>query len=328
MTTSQLLSRYYSFFACADAVGKATEFMTPQDIRTNMGRISGLVDPAKSITHPDLPIWAVTDDTEQNLWLLRRYLKDCKVSIENTVSELVSWIEGTGAVSKHYIGPSSLKALQGIQAGEDPLKAGINGTTCGGIMRAPAAVFASLLLKQDMDECIYNALVCTHNNSVALESAYAYAYALRFVIGNILAGKPEQSTIDAILDKALEGCKAGLSKAPWTSASASLCSRLQFLRQQPLQSWSEDRLKDFLYGVLGTGLPSYETSGAVFSFNMYTSDPVRIMYLCAETGGDTDTIGALASSLASLRDLEAQLPSDMAETVISMNRLRDYLPEM
>ena len=67
MTTSQLLSRYYRFFACADAVGKATEFMTHQDIKTNMGRISGLVDPSKSLTHPDLPIWAVTDDTEQNL---------------------------------------------------------------------------------------------------------------------------------------------------------------------------------------------------------------------------------------------------------------------
>ncbi|MBR6235785.1 MAG: ADP-ribosylglycohydrolase family protein [Spirochaetales bacterium] len=328
MTTSQLLSRYYRFFACADAVGKATEFMTPQDIKTNMGRISGLVDPSKSLTHPDLPIWAVTDDTEQNLWLLRRYLKDGKVSIENTVSELVKWIEGTGAVSKHYIGPSSLKALQGIQAGEDPLNAGINGTTCGGIMRAPAAVFASLLLGQDMDDCIYNALVCTHNNSVALESAYAYAYAIRLIIDNILAGRAELSTTDAILDNALQGCERGISKAPWTSASASLASRLQFLRQQSLQDWTEDTLKDFLYGVLGTGLPSYETAGAVFCFNMYTSDPVRIMLLCAETGGDTDTIGALASSLASLRDLDASLPQDMADTVINMNRLGDYIPEI
>ena len=34
MSTSQLLSRYYSFFACGDAVGKATEFMTPQDIQS------------------------------------------------------------------------------------------------------------------------------------------------------------------------------------------------------------------------------------------------------------------------------------------------------
>ena len=328
MTTSQLLSRYYRYFACADAVGKATEFMTPQDIKSNMGRISGLVEPSKSITHPDLPIWAVTDDTEQNLWLLRRYLKDGKVTIENTVSELVRWIEGTGAVEKHYIGPSSLKALQGIQAGEDPLKAGINGTTCGGIMRAPAAVFASILLNQDMNECIYNALVCTHNNSVALESAYAYAYALRFVIDNIIEGKTELNTIEAIIDKAIEGASYGLNKAPWESASASLRSRLLFLRSLDLASWSEEKLKDFLYGVLGTGLPSYETAGAVFCMNMFTDDPLRIMYLCAETGGDSDTIGALASSLASLRNLDAELHEDMVKTVVEKNKLRDYLPEI
>lgn len=325
MNTSRLLSRYYRFFACGDAVGKATEFMTPSDIRSNMGRIMGLVEPSGSITHPDLPIWAVTDDTEQNLWLLRRYLADGKVTIENTVSELLRWIEGTGAVEKHYIGPSSLKALKGIEAGEDPMNAGINGTTCGGIMRAPAAVFASILLNQDIDDCVYNALVCTHNNSVALESAYAYAYALRFLADNILAGKPELNTLEAMLSKAVEGCRKGLAKAPWTSASAGLLPRLEFIRQEGIGLWDEDRVKDFLYGVLGTGLPSYETSGAVFLLNMWSDDPMRIMFTAAETGGDTDTIAALACSLACLRNLSAELPADMERTVVEMNRLSEYI---
>lgn len=325
MNTSRLLSRYYRFFACGDAVGKATEFMTPSDIRSNMGRITGLVEPSRSITHPDLPIWAVTDDTEQNLWLLRRYLADGKVTIENTVSELLRWIEGTGAVEKHYIGPSSLKALKGIEAGEDPMNAGINGTTCGGIMRAPAAVFASILLNQDIDDCVYNALVCTHNNSVALESAYAYAYALRFLADNILAGKPELNTLEAMLSKAVEGCRKGLAKAPWTSASAGLLPRLEFIRQEGIGLWDEDRVKDFLYGVLGTGLPSYETSGAVFLLNMWSDDPMRIMFTAAETGGDTDTIAALACSLACLRNLSAELPADMERTVVEMNSLSEYI---
>ena len=325
MNTSLLLSRYYRFFACGDAVGKATEFMTPADIRSNMGRITGLVEPSKSITHPDLPIWAVTDDTEQNLWLLRRYLADGKVTIENTVSELLRWIEGTGAVEKHYIGPSSLKALKGIEAGEDPLKAGINGTTCGGIMRAPAAVFASILLNQDIDDCIYNALVCTHNNSVALESAYAYGYALRFLIDNILAGKPELNTLEAMLTKAAEGCRKGLSKAPWISASAGLLPRLEYIGKLGVSSWTEEQVGDFLYGVLGTGLPSYETSGAVFLLNMWSDDPMCIMFTASGTGGDTDTIAALACSLACLRNMEAKLPEDMEKTVVEMNRLEEYV---
>ena len=325
MNTSRLLSRYYRFFACGDAVGKATEFMTPADIRSNMGRITGLVEPSKSITHPDLPVWSVTDDTEQNLWLLRRYLADGKVTIENTVSELLRWIEDTGAVEKHYIGPSSLKALKGIEAGEDPLNAGINGTTCGGIMRAPAAVFASILLNQDIDDCIYNALVCTHNNSVALESAFAYGYALRFLADNIHEGKQDQNTLEALLAKAKEGCRVGLSKAPWISASAGLLPRLEYIGKLDVASWDEDRVKDFLYGVLGTGLPSYETSASVFLLNMWSDDPVRIMFTASETGGDTDTIAALACSLACLRNPEAQLPADMEKTVVEMNRLSEYI---
>ena len=98
MNSSALTSRYYSFFACGDAVGKATEFMTPQDIASVFGRITAMPDISKSITHSDLPLYAVTDDTEQNLWLLRRYLKDKAVTIENTVDELLKWIDGTDAI--------------------------------------------------------------------------------------------------------------------------------------------------------------------------------------------------------------------------------------
>ena len=319
MSTSQLLSRYYSFFACGDAVGKATEFMTPQDIQSIFGHISSMPDISKSITHGDLPQFAVTDDTEQNLWLLRRYIKDGEVTIENTVDELLKWIDGTDAIGKHYIGPSSLKALQGIKNGEDPLKAGINGTTCGGIMRVPAAVFASRLLNLDLDRCIYNALVCTHNNSIALESAFAYAYALSYALDNPGCSEKE------FLNKAKDGCRAGLKKAPWISAGASLLDRLIFLEGLDLRKYDEQTFKGFIYGVLGTGLPSYETAGAVFALLLYSDDPVRIMFLAAELGGDTDTIGALACSLAAMRNTEAKLPEEIEKPVLEYNRITEYL---
>ena len=319
MSTSPLLSRYYSFFACGDAVGKATEFMTPQDIRSIFGPISSMPDISKSITHSDLSQWAVTDDTEQNLWLLRRYLKDGDVTIDNTVDELLKWIDGTDAIGKHYIGPSSLKALQGIKNGEDPLRAGINGTTCGGIMRVPAAVFASRLLNLDMDKCIYNALVCTHNNSIALESAYAYAYALSYALDN-----PGCST-KRLFDQAKEGCSIGLRKAPWISAGASLLDRLIFLEKLDLRKYDEQAFQSFIYGVLGTGLPSYETAGAVFALLLYSDDPVRIMFLATELGGDTDTIGALATALAAIRNTEKKLPEEIEKPVLEFNRIMEYL---
>ncbi len=103
MNLSHLLSRYYLFFACGDAVGKATEFMTLQEIQDTIGHIDGFVSPSLSRNHSDLKEWEVTDDTEQNLFILRAYLKDKKVTIENTVDALVDWINTTGAVEKKYI---------------------------------------------------------------------------------------------------------------------------------------------------------------------------------------------------------------------------------
>ncbi len=313
MNTSQALSRYYLFFAAGDAAGKTTELMSLDDIETKIGRVSGLMESSASQNHSDLKSWEVTDDTEQNLWLLRRYLKDGVVTIENTVEALVSWIKETGAVQKKYIGPSSLKALESIMEGKDPLTTGLNGTTCGGIMRCPAAVWASILLKQDLDQCVFNALVPTHYTSVAMESAYAYAYALKAAI----EGKGK----DEIYNQAIKGCEVGLSKAPWIWAGANLLERLKYLNTLNLKDWDEKKLKRFLYGVLGTGLPSYETSAAVAAFAMYTDSPVKALFLSSETGGDTDTIAALVASLLSMMNTEEILPQSIGSALLEHYKL-------
>ncbi len=303
MNISRLLSRYISFFASGDAVGKATEFMTRSDIKKNIGRIDGFVPEEKSQNHSNLKYYEVTDDTEQNLYLLRRYLSDGKVTVENTVDALIHWIDETGAVEKKYIGPSSLRALNDIKNGKDPSSTGIFGTTCGGIMRVPSAVFASLILGTSLDDAVYSALLPTHNNSVAFESAYAYAYALKAAV--------EGKVREEILSEAVRGCEEGIVKAPWVSAAASLKSRLEYLETLDITKWSEDYLLDFLYGVFGTGLESYETAGAVFALFMYTSDPVKAIFLSSSLGGDTDTIAALASSLISMVNREEELPSSI-----------------
>lgn len=317
MNLSPTLLRYYGFFACADAVGKATEFMTYEEIKSKIGHIDGLVPSEKSQNHPDLDYRSVTDDTEQNVWLLKQYGRDGKVTIENTVTALLRWVEMTDAVTKKYIGPSSYKALTDIKNGKDPHETGLFGTTCGGIMRVPAAVFASYQLGQDLDECVYNALVCTHNNSVALESAYAYAYALDYAMRN-----PNTVKVKDLFREAKKGCQVGIKKSPWESASATLYARLCFIEKYDIQGMTKNDLKKFLYGVLGTGLPSYEVSGAVFALLKYTTNPVQVMSLAAETGGDTDTIGALACGLASMVDLKTPLPSHIEGPVREYN---DYV---
>ena len=99
-------------FACGDALGMATEFMTREQIEGAFpGGVTRLLEQKDSQNHGDLTPGSVTDDTEQVAYLLERYRAKGEVTVEDTVDALLAWIREAGAVEKHYIGPSSLKAL-------------------------------------------------------------------------------------------------------------------------------------------------------------------------------------------------------------------------
>ena len=76
-----------------------------------------------------------------------------------------------------------------------------------------------------------------------------------------------------------------------------------------------------MYGVLGTGLPSYETSTSVFALSMHTDSPTKALFLASETGGDTDTIAALAASLVSMMDRDEALPQSISGPLLEHNDL-------
>ena len=116
-------------FACGDALGMATEFMTRDQIeRAFPDGVTRLLSQKDSQNHWDLTPGSVTDDTEQVAYLLERYRAKGQVTVADTVDALLVWIRETRAVEKHYIGPSSLKALTAIENGADPATAG-TGTT-------------------------------------------------------------------------------------------------------------------------------------------------------------------------------------------------------
>ena len=105
-------------FACGDALGMATEFMTRDQIeRAFPDGVTRLLSQKDSQNHGNLTPGSVTDDTEQVAYLLERYRAKGQVTVADTVDALLVWIRETRAVEKHYIGPSSLKALTAIENG-------------------------------------------------------------------------------------------------------------------------------------------------------------------------------------------------------------------
>lgn len=303
-------------FACGDAVGMPTEFMTLQDIREKFGIVDRLLESEESQNHSELPKGSVTDDTEQNLYLLRAYQKSGSVTVENTTEALLHWIRETDAVAKKYIGPSSKRALEAVEGGADPHETGIMGTTCGGIMRSPSVVwFDPEADAQTLKRRIVDCLMPTHYTSEALEAAGAYAFALQAA----LLGK----TREEILLAAEWGAEACMAEAPWTGCAASAICRIRTVQAMLGTTLKTDEeILKFLFSFCGTGLPSADVCAAAFVIWLAADGSAwRAVRLGASVGGDTDTIAALGAALTAAESGAQDIPSEVLAHVVRQNGL-------
>lgn len=305
-------------FAVGDAVGMATEFMTRGEILEHFGMLSGLIDPEVSKNHSDLRRGQVTDDTEQVLSLLEEYCARGRIDSRETAERLLRWVRESGAIERRYIGPSSKAALAAIAEGSDPAEAGKFGTTCGGIMRSPAAILFSLCRGLPLAESVLSCLIPTHNTRPALEAAMAYARALEAILGG--AGPGEAA--EAACSGAVEGQKLALG----AFCSPSVSARLSCF--QILSSWMNGPgdVLDFLYGVFGTGLDSADVAAASICLYLWAPfDPWLCIRMGASAGGDTDTIAALAGMLAAASCAASGkghgIPADVLSEVLEGNNL-------
>lgn len=278
-------------FAVGDALGMATEFMTRGEIAGSFGLVDSLLEPALSRNHGDLRRGQVTDDTEQVLALLDEYCMRGRIDPRETADRLLRWIRESGAVERRYIGPSSKAALQAIGEGADPAKTGLGGTTCGGVMRSPAAALFAISRELPLDESVRACLMATHNTMPALAAAGAYAYALRKALEG---GSPEE-----IIGEALKGETAGSALAPWKLCCPSIAARVGHFGRMANQFSGPDAVLDFIYGVYGTGLESVDVASAALCIFLYAPEDTWLcLRMGASIGGDTDTIAALAGALS------------------------------
>lgn len=311
----RLIAAVLEAIAVGDAVGMPTEFMTRRQIRDIYGQIDGLPSPELSLTHNNLKYAQVTDDTEQNIYLIREYCKTGRIDVNGTALCLLRWVRETDAAGKKYIGPSSLKALELVAEGEDPYKTGLKGTTCGGIMRIPSAVLCTG--DKNRETLINNVLNCcipTHNTSTALEAATAYALALRTAF--------EAVSADTVIASALEGAAAGIENAPYRMCAASSAERIRYLRQLVPGFKTGDGLLDFLFDIFGTGLESEDICPAVFGIFLYARDDAWLaIRLAASMGGDTDTVAALSGALCCAFAKGHNIPCSVLTAVKAANQL-------
>ncbi len=313
----ELIKSILESLAVGDSLCKCTEFASRSQILEHFSGspITDYLPPEQGLSHRDMRFAQVTDDTEQNLFILDDYIHSSEITPELAARSLLRWFTETPEPLK-YIGPSSLKALKAIQEGADIRTAGKEGTSCGGVMRVPAPFLCSTDL-QSLDHNIICTLTPTHNTGAAMEAAFGYGYALY--------GLCESRNIDHATHMAERGCMKGrLINGPGTDdiCLPSSSARLKLICEYLPHITTDDQLLDFLFYSLGTTISSCDVFTSCYALFLWCrSDVYKAVQMAASLGGDTDTIGCLAAVLCCVFGQGHNIPSHIVDSAAACNHI-------
>jgi len=279
--------------ALGDALGMPTQAMSPQQIQTVYGQVTGLVDGDKSQPYaPGMAAGSVTDDTEQALLIASLLLKGHGSGLNLDASEfshaLLAWEDFMiERGSLDLLGPSTKAALERVRAGENPLRVGGEGTTNGAAMRVtPIGIAASTSDRQLFADAVWSSCQVTHATRQGFQSAALVAAAVSLGID---AGAAD---VTDLLWKAVAFVRSLPERGAWSPEPDVVAAthRALKLAAQPASS------PQWLAGQIGTSVASAQAIPMAFALLARDPSP-RALLQAANLGGDTDTIGAIAGAI-------------------------------
>lgn len=279
--------------ALGDALGMPTQAMSPQQIQTVYGHVTGLVDGDKSQPYaPGMAAGSVTDDTEQALLIASLLLKGHGSGLNLDASEfshaLLAWEDSMiERGSLDLLGPSTKAALERVRAGENPLRVGGEGTTNGAAMRVtPIGIAASTSDRQLFADAVWSSCQVTHATRQGFQSAALVAAAVSLGID---AGAAD---VTDLLWKAVAFVRSLPERGAWSPEPDVVAAthRALKLAAQPSSSL------EWLAEQIGTAVASAQAIPMAFALLARDPSP-RALLEAANLGGDTDTIGAIAGAI-------------------------------
>ena len=279
--------------ALGDALGMPTQAMSPQQIQTVYGHVTGLVDGDKSQPYaPGMAAGSVTDDTEQALLIASLLLKGHGSGLNLDAGEfshaLLAWEDSMiERGSLDLLGPSTKAALERVRAGENPLRVGGEGTTNGAAMRVtPIGIAASTSDRQLFADAVWSSCQVTHATRQGFQSAALVAAAVSLGID---AGAAD---VTDLLRKAVAFVRSLPERGAWSPEPdvVEATHRALKLAAQPSSSL------EWLAGQIGTSVASAQAIPMAFALLVRDPSP-RALLQAANLGGDTDTIGAIAGAI-------------------------------
>ncbi|MCK4578749.1 MAG: ADP-ribosylglycohydrolase family protein [Candidatus Marinimicrobia bacterium] len=301
--------------AAGDAMGMPSSLLPADEIQRLFpeGIDSFLPAPPGHMIHDQMVAGEITDDTQQTLLLADLFLETGSFTAEGVARKLIAWADRINAFDGLYLGPSSMRALKLIKDGADISKTGLIGDTNGASMRISPVGLAH---PGDLEAVVTDtAEVCkpTHNTNIAIAGAAGVA--------SFIATALACDNLEECVDAYFYGVKAGMQRGgKWTGAS--IQHRTEWALKLVRSGKTEKDIWSNLYNYIGTGVATSEavpTSLALVV--MYAGDPWQVIRAAANIGGDCDTIGAIAGSMAGAFAGADGFPEHVAPKIEEVNHL-------
>ena len=232
-----------------------------------------------------------TDDTSMALALADAIIEcDGDIVPEVIARNVLAWAEGFDAFNKNIFGPSSKAAMKAIKEGTPISELENNGVTNGAAMRV--SPLGCLLPTHNLDYFIEQVALAsspTHKSDAAIAGAVAIAWAVSKAV--------EGASWEIIRDQ-LPAISVAAQNKNVTTFSASMGSRIELALLVAQEDSGIETRMDRIYNLVGAGVSTIESvPAAIAMVELAKTDPNRCAILCANLGGDTDTIGAMATAI-------------------------------
>ena len=274
-----------------DALGMPGELWPRQYIENQIGYIEDFLDgPADNEVACYFSAGQFTDDSAQALLFLEavcqyKTIPDVKILAD----KLLKWIENVNGFEKNLLGASSKAALLAHSKNEDYTIYTSKAETNGAAMRiAPLGCIIGDTNPEKMAQAVAKISRVTHSSDVTVAGASMIAQA----VASAISGK----NFDDIMQDVFAVHDIAL-KLGTPTYSANSKARLQVALSLLPSCKNDAEVSQMVYDVVGTGVLSSEAVPAALTIAYYCQNPEKAAIMCANLGGDTDTIGAMACAV-------------------------------
>ncbi|WP_413733616.1 ADP-ribosylglycohydrolase family protein [Sodalis sp. RH21] len=299
-----------------DAMGMPSELWPRSRVKSHFGWIDRfLPGPQENNAACYFTAAEFTDDTSMAMALADALIAcDGQVNPEVIGSNILNWALRFDAFNKNVLGPTSKIALRAIEQGAPIASLENNGMTNGAAMRiAPLGCMVPTHSLADFISRVELASSPTHKSDVAVAGATVIAWAISKAI--------EGAGWQHITDQLPAVAKAAQEKRV-TTFSASMAARVEMALQVVRTTCGVEHTMDRIYQLVGAGTATIESvPAAIAMVELAQTDPNRCAVLCANLGGDTDTIGAMATAICGALHGAENIDSALKAQLDSVNHL-------